>query len=48
VRDKTRTLTLAWTDDNGAEQTVTVTGDNIDQASFQALAEATGRRLGGG
>jgi hypothetical protein len=47
ARDKTRTLTVAWTDDTGDEQTVTVTGDNIDRASFQALAEAVGKRLGG-
>jgi NADPH-dependent glutamate synthase beta subunit-like oxidoreductase len=47
ARDKTRTLTVAWTDDTGDEQTVTVTGDNIDRASFQALAEAAGKRLGG-
>ncbi|MGP3927245.1 effector-associated constant component EACC1 [Streptomyces sp. 8N616] len=47
ARDKTRTLTVTWTDDQGAEQTLTVTGDHVDQASFQALAEAAGRRLGG-
>ncbi|MFF2641745.1 hypothetical protein ACFVUB_18065 [Streptomyces niveus] len=45
-RDKTRTLTVTW-DDDGTEQTVTVTGDGIDQASFQALAEGIGKRLGG-
>ncbi|MET9588759.1 hypothetical protein ABZY10_37900 [Streptomyces sp. NPDC006539] len=47
ARDKTRSVTLAWTDDQGAEQTLTITGDNIDQASFQVLAEGVGRRLGG-
>ncbi|MFF1921890.1 hypothetical protein ACFVW8_15120 [Streptomyces sp. NPDC058221] len=47
VRDKTRTLTVTWTDDQGAEQTLTVTGSNVDQASFQVLTEGVGRRLGG-
>ncbi|AEM84200.1 effector-associated constant component EACC1 [Streptomyces violaceusniger] len=46
ARDKTRALTVTWTDDQGAEQTLTVTGNNVDQASFQALAEGVGRRLG--
>ncbi|MFH8692623.1 hypothetical protein ACH4VQ_36625 [Streptomyces anulatus] len=46
-RDKTRTLTVTWSDDSGTEQTVTVAGDRIDQASFQALAEGIGKRLGG-
>ncbi|WP_406358585.1 hypothetical protein [Streptomyces sp. NBC_00658] len=46
-RDKARTLTVTWSDDSGTEQTVTVTGDSIDQASFQALAEGIGNRLGG-
>ncbi|WP_285574007.1 hypothetical protein [Streptomyces sp. RTGN2] len=47
VRDKTRTLTVTWTDDQGVEQTLTVEGRNVDQASFQALTEGVGRRLGG-
>ncbi|MFE6157074.1 hypothetical protein [Streptomyces sp. NPDC057889] len=46
ARDKTRTLTIVWTDEAGAERTVQVSGDNIDQASFQALAEGVRRRLG--
>ncbi|WP_369208498.1 hypothetical protein [Streptomyces sp. PU-14G] len=46
-RDKSRTLTVAWIDDSGAEQRLEVTGDNIDQASFQALTEALGSRFGG-
>lgn len=45
-KDKTRALTVTWPRDDGTEQTVTVTGDGIDQASFQALAEAIARRLG--
>ncbi|MFI7104477.1 hypothetical protein ACIBK8_34700 [Streptomyces sp. NPDC050161] len=44
ARDKTRTLTVTWTDSTGAEKRVQVTGDNIDQASFQALAETLGNR----
>lgn len=48
ARDKTRTLTVTWTDDQGAEQILTVTGNNVDQASFQALAEGVGKRLGDG
>ena len=44
-RDKTRTLTATWTDDTGAERAVTVTGDNIDQTSFRALAQAISKRL---
>ncbi|MFD8448379.1 MULTISPECIES: effector-associated constant component EACC1 [Streptomyces] len=47
ARDKTRALTVAWVDDQGAEQTVTITGDNMGPESFQALAEGVGRRLGG-
>jgi hypothetical protein len=47
-RDKTRTLTVTWTDETGAEQTATITGDNLDEVSLQALVEAIGRRLGGG
>jgi hypothetical protein len=45
-RDKTRSLTVSWAKGDGIEQTVTVTGDGIDQASFQALAMAIGRGLG--
>jgi hypothetical protein len=46
ARDKTRTLTVTWTDEAGAERTVQVSGDNIDQASFQVLAEGIRSRLG--
>ncbi|WP_082317760.1 effector-associated constant component EACC1 [Streptomyces sp. NRRL WC-3549] len=46
ARDKTRTLTVTWTDDTGAERRLHVTGDNIDQASFQALTESLGGRPG--
>ncbi|MGH3869033.1 MAG: effector-associated constant component EACC1 [Pseudonocardiaceae bacterium] len=46
-RDKTRSLTVTWADGEGAARTTTVTGENIDQASFQALAEAIGEALGG-
>jgi Effector Associated Constant Component 1 len=47
ARDKTRTLSVEWTDDQGTRQTLTITGDHVDQASFQALAESAGRRLEG-
>ncbi|MFE7313440.1 hypothetical protein ACFU7T_10070 [Streptomyces sp. NPDC057555] len=47
ARDKTRTLTVTWTDQAGAEKVVKVSGNNIDQASFQALAEGVRNRLGG-
>ncbi|ASO21243.1 hypothetical protein FHR81_002212 [Actinoalloteichus hoggarensis] len=46
ARDRTRTLTLTWTGDSGAEQRITVSGDNIDRASLQALARAVGERIG--
>lgn len=46
ARDKTRTLTVTWTDGAGEQRTVQVSGDNIDQASFQALAEGVRSRLG--
>jgi hypothetical protein len=46
-RDKTRTLTVTGTDGEAAARTTTVTGENIDQASFQALAEAIGKAMGG-
>lgn len=45
ARDKTRTLAVTWTDEAGAERRVQVSGDNIDQASFQALAEGVRSRL---
>ncbi|WP_369173510.1 hypothetical protein AB5J49_38615 [Streptomyces sp. R28] len=44
-RDKSRSLTVTWTDDTGTQQTATVTGDRVDEASLQALAEAIGKRL---
>ncbi|MGW2599277.1 effector-associated constant component EACC1 [Streptomyces klenkii] len=48
ARDKTRTLTVTWTDGSGVEQSIQVIGDNIDQASFLALTEGLGSRLGDG
>lgn len=48
ARDKTRALTVTWTDGAGDERSIQVSGDNIDQASFQALAEAVRSRLGDG
>jgi hypothetical protein len=44
-RDKSRTLTLSWTDGQGAERRVTLAGDNIDQATLSSLAESIGERL---
>jgi Effector Associated Constant Component 1 len=46
TRDKTRTLTITWTDDSGTEQRIALTGDNIDQASLQSFAKSIGKRLG--
>ncbi|MER5358261.1 hypothetical protein [Streptomyces sp. NPDC002785] len=43
ARDKTRTLTVTWTDSTGAEQQLHVTGDNID---LQALTKALESRSG--
>ncbi|MFJ9459123.1 hypothetical protein ACIRST_29055 [Kitasatospora sp. NPDC101447] len=48
ARDKTRTLTVTWTDEAGGERSLQISGDNVDQASFQALAEAIRSRLGDG
>ncbi|GHG60385.1 effector-associated constant component EACC1 [Streptomyces griseocarneus] len=48
ARDKTRSLTVTWTDGAGVEQSIRVVGDNIDQASLQALTEGLGSRLGDG
>lgn len=45
ARDKTRTLTITWTDGAGAERRFDVAGDNIDSASFQALVKDIGDRL---
>ncbi|MEU7092585.1 effector-associated constant component EACC1 [Kitasatospora aureofaciens] len=47
ARDKTRTLTVTWTDEAGDVRSIRVSGDNVDQASFQALAEGVRSRLGG-
>lgn len=46
-RDKTRSLTVVWTDDTGKEHKVSVTGERLDQRSFQALTESIGRMLEG-
>ncbi|MFF0414887.1 hypothetical protein ACFYUY_31125 [Kitasatospora sp. NPDC004745] len=48
ARDKTRTLTVTWIDEAGDERSIRVSGDNLDQASFQALAEGVRSRLGDG
>ncbi|MEU8739315.1 hypothetical protein ACFYPK_24315 [Streptomyces halstedii] len=40
ARDRTRTLTVTWTDSTGAEQRFHVTGDNID---LQTLTKALER-----
>lgn len=47
-RDKTRTLTITWTDNTGAEQRITLVGNNIDQASLQAITKAIGNKFGSG
>jgi hypothetical protein len=46
ARDKTRTVTITWTDDSGTEQRITLTGENIDRAALQALANAISGRFG--
>lgn len=44
-RDKTRSLTVTWTDETGEERKVSVTGERLDQRSFQALTESIGRMI---
>lgn len=46
-RDKTRELTVVWTDEDGKEKRFTVTGKHIDQRSFEALSESIGRMIEG-
>jgi hypothetical protein len=46
-RDKTRTITATWTDDDGKERRFTLTGENIDQQSLTALSESIGRMIEG-
>lgn len=46
-RDKTRTITATWTDEDGKERRFTLTGDNIDQQSLTALSESIGRMIEG-
>lgn len=45
ARDKTRTLTVTWIDDSGTDQTIKVSGSNIDQTSFRTLTNAVSKRL---
>lgn len=44
-RDKTRSITVSWTDEDDKERRLTVTGENIDQQSFTALNESIGRMI---
>jgi len=46
-RDKSRTLDVTWSAD-GQEHSVSIRGDGMDNASFQALAEAAASRMSGG
>jgi hypothetical protein len=46
-RDKTRSLDLSWTDADGQTRHVTLTGENLDQKSFQSIVESIGRSLEG-
>ncbi|MDR7339496.1 hypothetical protein J2S69_003215 [Glycomyces lechevalierae] len=46
-RDKTRTITATWTDEDGKERRFTLTGENIDQQSLTALSESIGRMIEG-
>ncbi len=43
-RDKGRSLDVSWTED-GEEHKVSIRGEAMDNASFQALAEAAATRL---
>ncbi|MDQ6796624.1 MAG: hypothetical protein M3011_01135 [Actinomycetota bacterium] len=43
-RDKSRSLDVSWSAD-GEEHTVSIRGDGMDNASFQALADAAAARL---
>ncbi|MEU5155539.1 hypothetical protein [Glycomyces sp. NPDC021274] len=44
-RDKTRTITATWTDEDGKERRFTLTGENIDQQSLTAMSESIGRMI---
>jgi hypothetical protein len=46
-RDKTRSITATWTDEDGKERRFTLTGENIDQQSLTALSESIGRMIEG-
>lgn len=46
-RDKTRSLTVDWTDADGKKQSLKVTGEHIDQRSFERLSESIGRMIEG-
>jgi len=45
-RDKSRSLDVTWSAE-GQEHTVSIRGDGMDDASFQALAEAAAARIAG-
>ncbi len=44
-RDKTRSLTVTWTDDTGKERKLSITGERLDRRSFKAFTESIGRML---
>lgn len=46
-RDKTRSITATWTDEDGKERRFTLTGQNIDQQSLNTLSESIGRMIEG-
>jgi Effector Associated Constant Component 1 len=46
ARDKSRRITLTWTQD-GREEQIAFEGDAVDAESMRQLSEAIGRRLGG-
>lgn len=46
-RDKTRSITATWTDEDGKERRFTLTGENLDQQSLTALSESIGRMIEG-
>jgi hypothetical protein len=45
-RDKTRSVTARWTDDDGTQQEVTLSADGADSATLAPLVEALAHKIG--
>ncbi|MFB9660075.1 hypothetical protein ACFQS3_09930 [Glycomyces mayteni] len=45
-RDKTRSLTVSWTDVTGEIRQITVAGENLDEGSFKTLMESVPQLFG--